>query len=202
MLTQNYSLFPQGLRVPFLKLGWNRQYLMMKEFGFVYDSSIVAPAFTNPPLWPYTLDYKIPHECVGNNNCPTRSYPGVWEMVMNQMEIDDVTCVYADQCPPSLNGDDIFHMFIHNFKRHYSSNRAPMGLYFHSSWFGRQDYVDAFSRFVDYVLKLPGERVGCSVNWKTISRSLLHFFRRLFRDEPTSRLMDEISNAQCRAERL
>lgn len=148
----------QGLRVPFLKIGWNRQYLMMKEFGFVYDSSIVAPAFTNPPLWPYTLDFKIPHDCIGNNNCPSRSYPDVWEMVMNQMEIDDVTCVYADQCPPSLNGDDIFHMFIHNFKRHYSSNRAPMGLYFHSSWFNRQDYIDAFNKFVDYVLQLPGDK--------------------------------------------
>lgn len=129
---------------------------MMKEFGFVYDSSIVAPAFTNPPLWPYTLDYKIPHECVGNNNCPSRSYPGVWEMVMNQLEIDDVACVYADQCPANLNSDDIFHMFIHNFKRHYSSNRAPLGLYFHSNWFNRDDYVEAFSKFVDYVLKLPG----------------------------------------------
>ena len=71
-----------GLRTPFLKVGWNRQFLMMKEFGFVYDSSLVAPAFTNPPLWPYTLDYKIPHECVGNNNCPSRSYPGnAWDKI-------------------------------------------------------------------------------------------------------------------------
>lgn len=54
----------RGLRVPFLRIGWNRQFLMMKEFGFVYDSSMVAP-FSNPPLWPYTLDHKIPHPCVG-----------------------------------------------------------------------------------------------------------------------------------------
>jgi hypothetical protein len=67
--------------VPFLKVGWNRQFLMMKEFGFIYDSSMVAPAFTNPPLWPYTLDYKIPHECVGNNNCPSRSYPGEDDLI-------------------------------------------------------------------------------------------------------------------------
>lgn len=144
-----------GLRTPFLKVGWNRQFLMMKEFGFVYDSSLVAPAFTNPPLWPYTLDYKIPHSCVGNNHCPSRSYPGVWEMVMNQLEVDEVSCVYVDQCPANLSGDDIFHMFMHNFKRHYSSNRAPLGLYFHSTWFKRQEYMDAFSKFLDYVLKLP-----------------------------------------------
>lgn len=76
-------------------------------------------------------------------------------MVMNQLETDDVTCVYADQCPANLNGDDIFQMFMHNFKKHYSQNRAPLGLYFHSTWFKRPDYMEAFSKFLDYVLKLP-----------------------------------------------
>lgn len=76
------------MRVPFLRVGWNRQFLMMKEFGFVYDASMVAP-FSDPPLWPYTLDHKIPHQCTGNNQrCPSRSYPGIWEMVMNQLAID------------------------------------------------------------------------------------------------------------------
>ena len=36
---------------------------MMREFGFVYDSSIATPV-SNPPLWPYTLDYQIPHKCI------------------------------------------------------------------------------------------------------------------------------------------
>lgn len=54
----------RGMRAPFLKIGGNRQFLMMKEFGFVYDSSIKAPhTDDNIPLWPYTLDYKIPHKC-------------------------------------------------------------------------------------------------------------------------------------------
>ena len=44
---------------------------MMKEFGFVYDSSIPAP-LTDPPMWPYTLDYKIPHKCIGDRKCPSR----------------------------------------------------------------------------------------------------------------------------------
>ena len=48
-----------------------RQFLMMKEFGFVYDSSIPAP-LSDPPLWPYTLDYKIPHKCIGDRKCPSR----------------------------------------------------------------------------------------------------------------------------------
>lgn len=53
----------RGLRVPFLRIGWNRQYLMMKEFGFQFDSSMVAP-FSYVPLWPYTLDFKPPHKCI------------------------------------------------------------------------------------------------------------------------------------------
>ena len=35
-----------------------------QEFGFVYDSSITAPV-TEMPYWPYTLDYRIPHKCIG-----------------------------------------------------------------------------------------------------------------------------------------
>ena len=134
----------KGLRVPFLQVGWNRQFLMMKEFGFVYDNSIVAP-FSNPPLWPYTLDHKIPHECTSfKQNCPTRSYPAVWEMVLNQLEADGYSCAMVDSCPSNLSGDDIYRILIHNFKRHYLTNRAPFGLHFHSSWFKKQEYLDAF----------------------------------------------------------
>lgn len=53
----------RGMRAPFLKIGGNRQFLMMKEFGLVYDSSIKAPYSNGVPLWPYTLDYKPPHIC-------------------------------------------------------------------------------------------------------------------------------------------
>lgn len=63
----------RGVRVPFLRVGWNRQFLMMKEFGFVYDSSIVAPT-VDPPYWPYTLDHKLPHNCTGNTFMPMRDY--------------------------------------------------------------------------------------------------------------------------------
>lgn len=144
----------RGMRVPFLRVGWNRQFLMMKEFGFVYDSSMVAP-FSNPPLWPYTLDYKMPHSCGGNNqNCPSRSYPGVWEMVMNQLEAGDYYCGMVDSCPPHFSGEDVYRMLTHNFKRHYSTNRAPFGLYFHATWFKKPDYMDAFMRFMDDMGKM------------------------------------------------
>ena len=82
----------RGIRVPFLRVGWNRQFLMMKEFGFVYDASMAAP-LSDPPLWPYTLDYKMPHGCVGTGQrCPSRSFPGIWEMVLNQLEVE--VCIF------------------------------------------------------------------------------------------------------------
>ena len=87
-MDSHVSYYNVGMRVPFLRVGWNRQFLMMKEFGFVYDSSMAAP-FSDPPLWPYTLDHRIPHQCTGSKQrCPSRSYPGIWEMVMNQLTVE------------------------------------------------------------------------------------------------------------------
>lgn len=63
-----------GMRAPFLKPGRNTQYKVLEEFGYIYDSSIGVPALPIP-LWPYTLDYKIPHECKAGT-CPTKSFPG------------------------------------------------------------------------------------------------------------------------------
>uniref|UniRef100_A0A1B0CRU7 Chitin-binding type-2 domain-containing protein n=1 Tax=Lutzomyia longipalpis TaxID=7200 RepID=A0A1B0CRU7_LUTLO len=145
----------RGIRVPFLRVGWNRQFLMMKEFGFQYDSSMVAP-FSNPPLWPYTLDHKMPHACMGiNQNCPSRSYPGIWEVVMNQLEAGEYTCGMVDTCPPNMNGEEMYKMFTHNFKRHYLTNRAPLGLFFHTTWFRNAEYMEAFMNFLDDMRKMP-----------------------------------------------
>lgn len=80
-----YFVYDQGLRAPFLQIGSNRQFLMMSEFGFVYDSSIVAP-FSDPPIWPYTLDYKPSHSCTFQS-CPTRAHPGIWELPLNEIRV-------------------------------------------------------------------------------------------------------------------
>lgn len=67
-----------GMRAPFLKPGRNTQYKVIEDFGFIYDSSIVVPP-NKIPVWPYTLDYKIPHECK-SGTCPNKQFPGVWEV--------------------------------------------------------------------------------------------------------------------------
>ncbi|KAG0700094.1 MAM and LDL-receptor class A domain-containing protein 1 [Chionoecetes opilio] len=144
-----------GVRVPYLRVGWNRQFIMMREFGFVYDSSMAAP-FSNPPLWPYTLDYKMPHKCMGTaQKCPSRSFPGIWEIVLNQLQAGEYYCAMMDQCPPTLDEEDVYQMLMHNFQRHYDTNRAPLGLYFHTIWFKTKHNMKGIKRFLDEVRKLP-----------------------------------------------
>lgn len=64
----------RGMRAPFLQAGGNKQFEMLHEDNFTYDSSM--PVFENsPPFWPYTLDYSINHECM-IAPCPTKSFPG------------------------------------------------------------------------------------------------------------------------------
>lgn len=88
MKYNSYIYTPIGLRVPFLRVGWNRQFLMMSEFGFVYDSSIIAPP-SNPPIWPYTLDYQVPYGCSAvGQTCPTRAYKGLWEIPLNPLVVE------------------------------------------------------------------------------------------------------------------
>ncbi|XP_034947909.1 uncharacterized protein ChLD3 [Chelonus insularis] len=145
----------KGLRAPFLRVGWNRQFLMMSEFGFLYDSSMVAP-FADPPIWPYTLDYRPPHSCVGTGQlCPTRSYRGLWELPLNQLLAGEYTCGMIEDCPLSLSGEETYKMLMLNFKRHYLSNRAPLGLHFNPAWFRNPTNAYAFGKFVDDLRHLP-----------------------------------------------
>lgn len=155
----------RGLRVPFLKLGWNRQFLMMNEFGFVYDASLPAP-ISDPPIWPYTLDYKIPHKCIGRRKCPSRSFPGIWELPLNQLLFEDFGCAMVDSCPNYFNQKEILEIFMTNFYRHYNSNRAPLGLYFHSTWFRNKKNRRAFRKFLDELVSRPD--VWIVSNWEVI----------------------------------
>lgn len=144
----------RGLRAPFLQVGWNRQFLMMKEFGFIYDSSIIAP-LSDPPIWPYSFDYRIPHSCdEQGQNCPTRSYPGVWELPINQLVFGEYACTVVDECPKDMSVEQVYEMFMLNFERHYLTNRAPFGLHFNSMWFRKPMNIYAFNTFMDYLLNL------------------------------------------------
>lgn len=51
-----------GLRAPYIKPGGDNMYQMINDFGLTYSSSIVAPK-SDYPLWPFTLDAKVPFDC-------------------------------------------------------------------------------------------------------------------------------------------
>ncbi|KAH1004529.1 hypothetical protein HUJ05_005328 [Dendroctonus ponderosae] len=149
-----------GVRAPYLRVGGNNQFTMMEEEAFLYDSTITAP-LNNPPLWPYTMYFRMPHRCHGNlQSCPTRSH-AVWEMVLNELDRrEDPTndeylpgCAMVDSCSNILTGDQFYNFLNHNFDRHYEENRAPLGLYFHAAWLkNNPEFLDAFLYWVDEIL--------------------------------------------------
>eukprot|EP00091_Calanus_sinicus_P011592 TRINITY_DN26188_c0_g1_i1.p1 TRINITY_DN26188_c0_g1~~TRINITY_DN26188_c0_g1_i1.p1 ORF type:complete len:145 (+),score=24.22 TRINITY_DN26188_c0_g1_i1:305-739(+) len=88
-----------GVRAPGLKPGFNVQYDVLIDYGFIWDSSMGVPPM-NTPIWPYTLDYAIPHKCK-SKTCPTRQFPGVWEIPLNSHHVEGFIaghCPYLDQC--------------------------------------------------------------------------------------------------------
>jgi len=150
-----------GARAPLLRLGGNRMFAALEEAEFLYDSSMVAP-LQNPPLWPYTTFFAMPHVCHGNfQKCPTRSY-GIWEMVLNEFDPreqpGDVNeqvagCAMLDSCSQIRSPDNLYNVLNHNFVRHYEQNRAPLGLYMHAAWFKKApEMLDSLEFWIDEIL--------------------------------------------------
>jgi len=91
-------------------------------------------------------------------HCPTKTYPGLWEVPVNPLYNEFNTCPHADQCvfPSSDENDDardIVDFLETNFERHYTTNRAPFQLSFHVNWFTSKTKVRALSKFMDNILK-------------------------------------------------
>merc|ERR1711976_303226 len=82
-----------GVRAESLKPGFNKQFEALIEANFLWDSSISTKT-TEQPIWPYTLDYAIPHECK-IKSCPTKSFPGVWEIPVNLHYVSGLEVVNA-----------------------------------------------------------------------------------------------------------
>ena len=59
-----------GFRAPFLQIGGNNEFKVLHDAKFLFESSMPTSKFRNPPLWPYTFDYKITQDCV-IPPCPT-----------------------------------------------------------------------------------------------------------------------------------
>ncbi|OQV24831.1 hypothetical protein BV898_01419 [Hypsibius exemplaris] len=140
----------RGMRAPFLQTGGDSQFDMLWREGFTYDSSMSVYQ-NKPPMWPFTLDHAIPFNCqIGP--CPTKSYPGLWEMPLVQWnDLVGMRCAMVDGCHRPANAEQVYQLLMSNFKRHYESNRAPFGLYYHATWF----QMGGFDKFLDAILTMP-----------------------------------------------
>jgi len=130
-----------GVRAPYLRVGGNIQFEMMEEQYFLYDSSISAP-LSRVPIWPYSLDYRMPHKCHGNaQNCPSTAHK-IWEMPINELDRrDDPTfderlsgCHLVSSCSNIYDEVQFKRLLEHNLDRHYNSNKAPLSLSFDAAW--------------------------------------------------------------------
>jgi hypothetical protein len=150
----------KAMRVPWLKLGGNRQFQFMRQNGIQVDHTISVPPGPNK-VWPYTLDYRMPHSCYSANDqsCPTRKFPGSWVFPINVINgsLDSgpskgqYFCSMMESCP-SRDTDQMLDLLRTNFDSHYSGNRAPFGLYFHARWFIDEGHFPALLTFIKEVL--------------------------------------------------
>ena len=142
----------KGMRAPFLAIGGDTMFRMLRRYGFYYDSSMSVPTGS----WPYTLDYRIPNSCAVKP-CPTLSHPGMWEIPM--ATLDDVrgaSCAMADGCFYEEDEQSIQKIFTQNFLKHYTGDKTPFPLFFHAAWFrSRNHRVTGFLKFIDSILALP-----------------------------------------------
>jgi len=152
-----------GVRAPYLRIGGNTQFRMMNDSYFPYDSSITAP-LAKVPIWPYTLHHNIPHSCHTNTaalgGCPTDHFP-LWEIPINELDRredptfdEDLTgCQLVSSCTNVQEKAHLHTLLMHNFRRHYKTNKAPLSLSFNPSWLVQNpDFVDVIADWMDEVL--------------------------------------------------
>lgn len=147
----------KGFRAPFLAIAENL-YKTLHLNNFTYDLSWPTGQYYNPPMYPYTLDYKSTQDCnVGK--CPVNSYPGLWVVPnVDMMNPDGSVCgSMMDACAPTANGSQWYDILVRNFDYHYKSNRAPFGMHAHSAWFSQATgHMDAMKKFLNYASSKDG----------------------------------------------
>ncbi|KAE9552272.1 hypothetical protein FO519_004518 [Halicephalobus sp. NKZ332] len=124
-----------GLRAPQLASGGDVQFDMMQRAGFLYDNTISANPGNKEPFWPQTLDYKTSWPCT-EGNCPQSSFPGIWEIPMNQFYGTFLPQIKSHKRSSMLRAavdlnatvDDLLEILNSNFDKSYKNNKAPFVL--------------------------------------------------------------------------
>lgn len=131
----------KGMRAPFLQLGREVQYSMLRDANFQYDSSMFGGSLSDDgayPVWPFTLKYPPTLAVCDSDSCPKNSYPQLWEVpLIRQYTVQGQPCSMTDACALgwSASAQDVVAFLQHNFNRHYQTNRSPFMISLHATWF-------------------------------------------------------------------
>ena len=66
-------------------------------------------------------------ECLGRNTA-------LCNVELTLLVLQDARCSMADACSNPGDAEGVYLMIMQNFQRHYNTNRAPFGLYYHPAW--------------------------------------------------------------------
>eukprot|EP00742_Colponemidia_sp_Colp-10_P009689 GILJ01010594.1.p1 GENE.GILJ01010594.1~~GILJ01010594.1.p1 ORF type:complete len:463 (+),score=85.92 GILJ01010594.1:115-1503(+) len=134
----------------------NNMFQVVKDNGFLYDCSIVEPIgqgfspSVNQQIWPYTLDYGAGQVC-WTGECPSKAYPGVWEIPMWGYNNQDGSAFYQDNMfDPVATYDQLLTMLKNQLTWRLQGNKAPMGLFLSEHWLSNSEYVRAAADFVTW----------------------------------------------------
>lgn len=75
-------------------------------------------------------------------------------------------CSMGDACSNPGTEEEVYEMLLKNFNRHYKSNRAPFGLFYHSAWFNTAHHRRGFMKFLDEILSK--DDVYLTTNWQML----------------------------------
>ncbi|XP_057376047.1 chitin deacetylase 8-like [Daphnia carinata] len=155
----------QGFRAPFLQTGGDATQSALRRLGMTFDSSYTTIQLMDPPIWPFTMDYGLTHECI-IPSCSKDKHPGFWTIPMIEFRNGEngALCKMADTCfPPYLTRPhfanqttkEVFDYFMFNFKR-FNKTRAPFSINQHMYWFllENQAILEGFLQFLDYLASL------------------------------------------------
>uniref|UniRef100_A0A915EBV7 NodB homology domain-containing protein n=1 Tax=Ditylenchus dipsaci TaxID=166011 RepID=A0A915EBV7_9BILA len=127
-----------GMRTPQLAMGGDQQFEMMQRAGFVYDNSM----------------------SVNSENMPYCSYPGIWEIPMNQFHgLGNLrSAMVRGAVENDASVEDITNVLFNNFQRAYTTNRAPYVLSLNADFLqlgGGDRGMQALNRFLTNMRNHP-----------------------------------------------
>ncbi|CAL8073271.1 unnamed protein product [Orchesella dallaii] len=142
----------KGLRAPFLQIGGDDMYNVLKQANFQWECSRPTLNFRKPGLWPYTNDYRSTQDCQ-IAPCPVGEYKGFWTVPMiDMMGNDNEGCAMVDTCTPvPETADQTYDLLLKNFNDHYTTNKAPFGIFTHAAWLNGTDDEGIEARRAGYV---------------------------------------------------